>query len=172
MWCLEWGLLPSPIPGKGAGGKLPAQSGVSVLDTTVVGTERTGRRLLHLLSCQMSRWSEDISPEAAGVSSLSPVSSPQQGCPAGCAEQRLQKSQLHHLLHQILPGVFSILGITATTPPAPQGNVQVLLSHLPPVSLGWEPSRPPHSPVVGRAFLAGASLGKPWPPCPQKGNMG
>lgn len=54
VWCLEWGLLPSPSQGKGAGGELLAESGVSVLATTVVGTGRTGGRLLHLLSCQMS----------------------------------------------------------------------------------------------------------------------
>lgn len=55
-------------------------------------------------------------------------------------------------------------------PAVPQGNVQVLFSHSPPVCLGWEPSRAHLSPVLGRAFLAGASLGKPWPPCPQKGD--
>lgn len=68
----------------------------------------------------------------------------------------VQKSQFHHLLHQILPGGFSNLDTTATPPPASQSNVHILLSYLPPVSLGWEPSRAHTSPVVGRAFLAGA----------------
>lgn len=111
-------------------------------------------------------------PGASGPShgcQVTEMASPGVGCCSGelPVVQRLQKSQFQHLLHQIHLVVLSPWYHCHHRSSFPG---QVLLSYLPHVSLNWEPSRAHHSPGFGRAFLAGDFLGKPWPPCPQKGD--
>jgi len=166
--CLGPGQPPSPIGGKGGGGELLHMEACAGVPATItVGTVRTGCCIYCAARCP--QWFEDISPAGAekfppfSLSPASPAARVHIQFFGSVAADCGQKFPFHPLLHHIFPGSFSALGPSATIPPAPHGKVPVLLLCSPSVLLGCKPSRPHLSPVFGRAFPAGAPLGKHTP---------